>query len=77
MDTYKLLLEVFHQRYKEENWAKNFGIVKTAFFEMFVPIEILGPEEMILSFAKFLSKHLLDPLNMFHDIFMFDKTKKK
>ena len=35
---------------------------------MFVSTDILGPKEMILSFAQKVSKHLLDPCELFFDI---------
>ena len=52
-----------------EKWAKSFVIVRTAFFEMFVSIELLDPGEMILIFAQYLSKCLVDTCRLFHDTF--------
>ena len=45
-------------------------------FERFVSIDLLGPEKMIMSVAQKMSKYLVDPICLFHDIFFFDKTKK-
>ena len=39
------------------------------FCEMFVSIELLGPGEMILIFAQYLSKCLMDTYKLFHDTF--------
>ena len=36
---------------------------------MFVSIDLLGPKEMFLSIAQSLSKRLVDPYNLFPDIF--------
>ena len=41
---------------------------KQLFFEMFVSINLLGPKEMILSFAQYLSKYLVDPDKFLPDI---------
>ena len=35
---------------------------------MFVSIDLLGPEEMVLSTAQYLSKYLAEPYNMFRDV---------
>ena len=43
--------------------------MKTAFFEIFHSIDLLGAKEIILSFAKILSKNFVDPYNLFLDIF--------
>ena len=45
-----------------------FSSWKQLFFEMFVSIDLLGPKEMILLFAQFLSKHIVDPDNLLPDI---------
>ena len=42
---------------------------KQFFFEMFVSIDLLGPKEMILSFAQHLSKNLVDPDKLLPDIY--------
>ena len=54
---------------KRKNGPKTFVIVETAFFEMFVSIDPLGPKEMFLSIAQSLSKRLVDPYKLFPDIF--------
>ena len=36
---------------------------------MCVSIDLLGPEEMILSFAEWLSKRFVDTYKVFHDLF--------
>ena len=41
---------------------------KQLFFEMFVSIDLLGPKEMILLFAQYLSKHLVDTVKLLPDI---------
>ena len=41
---------------------------KQLIFEMFVSIDHLGPKEVILSFAQYLSKYLGDPDKMLPDI---------
>ena len=41
---------------------------KQLFFEMFVSIDLLGPKEMILLFAQYLSKHLVDADKLLPDI---------
>ena len=51
-----------------KNGPKTFVIVETAFLELFVFIALLGPKEMFLSFAKSLSKRLVDPYKLFPDI---------
>ena len=38
------------------------------FFETFVSIDLLGPKEMILSFAQYLSKYIVDPDILLPDI---------
>ena len=42
---------------------------KRLFFEMFVSIDLLGPEEMILTIAQFLSKYIVDPSKIPPDFF--------
>ena len=37
-------------------------------FVMFVSIDLLGPKEMILSFAQYLSKYIVDPDILLPDI---------
>ena len=49
---------------------KFFSTWKQFFFEMFVPIDPLDPEEIIWSFAQKMSVYLVDPYNMSHDIFL-------
>ena len=51
VDPYKLIPDVCHTRWYEEK--QFFVILKTAIFEMFVSIELLGPKEKILSFAQY------------------------
>ena len=41
---------------------------KQLFSEMIVSIDLLGHTEMNLSFAKFLSKHLVGPYNLFAEV---------
>ena len=41
---------------------------KQLIFEMFVSIDLLGPKEVILSFAQYLSKYLVYPDKMMPDI---------
>ena len=41
---------------------------KQLFFEMFVSIDLLGPKGMILSFAHYLPKYLVDPDKLLPDI---------
>ena len=43
-----------------KNGPKSFVIVGTAFFEKFVPIDLLSPKEKFLSIAQSLSKRLVD-----------------
>ena len=50
MDSYKMIPDVCHTRRYEEK--RSFVILKTAFFEMFVSNDLLGPKGMILSFAQ-------------------------
>ena len=52
-----------------KNRPKTFAIAKKAFFEMFVSINLLGPKEMLSSFAQSMSKHLVDPYIVFLVIF--------
>ena len=53
VDRYLLFPDVCDTRWYEEKWAKKFVNLKTAFFfEMFVSVDLLGPEERILSFAQ-------------------------
>ena len=47
--------------------AKISFIEKTAFFEMFVSVDLLGSKQMYISFAQKMSKHLVDPYKMFPD----------
>ena len=49
---------------------------KKLFFEKFVSIDLLGAKEMFLSFEQSWSKHLLGPFRLFHELSMFDITKK-
>ena len=53
-----------------------FSSWKQLFFEMFVSIDHLGPKEVILSILNFLSEYFLYSYNMFHEFFMFDKTRE-
>ena len=48
---------------------KRLYLWKRLFFEMFVSIDFLGPEEMILTIAQFLSKYIVDPSKMSLDFF--------
>ena len=41
---------------------------KQLFFEMFVSIDLLGPKELILSYAQCLAKYLMDPDKLLPDI---------
>ena len=41
---------------------------KQLYFEVFVSIDILGPKEMIWSFAQYLSKNLVNPYKLLLDI---------
>ena len=41
---------------------------KQLFFEVFVSFDLLGPKEMILFFAQYLWKNLVDPYELFRDI---------
>ena len=49
---------------------------KQLIFEMFVSIDLLSPEEMILSFARLMSKSLVDPYKLFADIFHVRQNEK-
>ena len=69
MDPFILFLDVCHTRRRyEEKRFKNFGLLRIAFFEKFVSIDLLGPKEFILSFAQYLSKYLVDPDKLLPDI---------
>ena len=48
---------------------KRLCLWKRLFFEMFVSIDHLGPEEMILTLAQYLSKYIVDPSKMSSDFF--------
>ena len=52
-----------------KNRPKTFVMAKKAFFEIFFSINLLGPKEMLLSFSQSMSKHLVDPYNVFFVIF--------
>ena len=52
-------------------------MAKKAFFEMFVSINLLGPKEMLSSFAQSMSKHLVDPYIVFLVIFHVQWNEKK
>ena len=54
-----------------KNRPKTFVIAKKAFVEMFVSINLLGPKEMLLSFAQSMSKHHVVPYNVFFVVFPF------
>ena len=41
---------------------------KQLFFEIFVSIDLLGPKGMILSFAHYFPKYLVDPDKLLPDI---------
>ena len=41
---------------------------KQLVFEMFVSVDLLGPKEMILSFAQYSAKYLVDPDKLLPDI---------
>ena len=49
---------------KNEIWSS----WRQLFFEAFVSIDLLGPKEMILSFAQYLSKYIVDPDILLPDI---------
>ena len=57
--------------------SKHLSPWKKLFFEIFLPIDLLGAEEKFLSLEKSLSKHLLGPFRLFQELSMFDITKKK
>ena len=50
------------------NRPKTFVIVETAFFEMFVSIDLLGPKKMFSSIAESLLKRPVDSYKLFPDI---------
>ena len=60
-----------------ENGLKSFVFVKRALFEKFASIDFLGPKEFILSFAKKLSKYLVDPDKLLPDICRVQYYTKK
>ena len=59
VDPHKLIPDVCHTRWYEEK--RSFVILKKAFLEMFVSVDLLGPKETILIFAQFLAEYLVDP----------------
>ena len=86
----KLFVKIPLERYKIRNTRmlvtlddtrkkgqKLFSSWKVFFSEMFVSIDLLGPRERISSFAQKLSKNPLDPYNLLHDLFLFNRTIKK
>ena len=44
---------------------------------MFVSIDFLGPKEMILSIAQYLSKYLVRLYRLFPMLFLFNEMRKK
>ena len=59
-----LMFVTFDDTRKNDVWSS----WKQLFFEMFVSIDLLGPKEMILLFAQYLSKHLVDTVKLLPDI---------
>ena len=61
MDPYTLFPVVVTLDDTRKIGSKTFVTVKTAFFWNVCFFDILGPKELILSFAQKLSKYLVDP----------------
>ena len=47
------------------------------FFETFVSIDLLGPKEMILSVAHYLTKYIVDPDKLLPDIWHVQYYERK
>ena len=60
---------LFHSIMNRKKVQKFSTLWKKTFFEMIVPIDLLGPKEMIFSFAQKMSKNLVDPFKMISDIY--------
>ena len=73
----KVLLEVCHTRKNEKKWPKKLFIGKIAFFWKIVFIDLVGHKEKILLLAQKLWHYLLNPYNMFLEVFLVKYLEKK
>ena len=60
----------------KKKWAKILSLWKQMFFEMFESIDLLGPNEMILSFGQKTWKNPVDRYKLFPDIFNVGDNQK-
>ena len=65
---YKLFPADYHARQNEKNQAKTFSHRECSLFLKNLVLDILGPREMIIELAQYLSKRLVCHYNLFPEV---------
>ena len=68
LHTYKLFLRIVTLDNTRKNWPKSCVTGKLAFFEVFVSQNLLGPVELTLYLAQYLSRYRLEPNTKYPDV---------